>query len=97
MTPEAATGLLSFLSVLKDASAFTILGVMVWLLLDGRLVTRGHLNDVVAGKNAEIAKAEAREHAWKSLATRGATEIISPLTAVVVEQARSQLRGAGES
>ncbi len=79
MTPEGAAGLLAILSTLKDAGAFGVLGMGIWLLLTSRLVTRGHLNDVVAGKNAEIAKAEAREAEWRRLAVRGADEIIPPL------------------
>jgi hypothetical protein len=55
------------------------LGLIVWLLLDGRLVTRGHLNDVVAAERAATADAKAREAEWRRLATRGADEIIPPL------------------
>lgn len=87
MTPETAAGFISLLSLLKDLGAFGVLGAGFWLLLSGRLVTRGHLNDVVAGKNAEIAKAEARESEWARLAKRGADDIIPPL----VQDARAQV------
>ena len=90
MTPEQLAGLLSLGSLLKDLGALGVLLLLVWLLLDGRLVTRGHLNDVVAGKNAEIAKSEAREAEWRRLATRGAEEIIPPLASAVREQLGSQ-------
>lgn len=92
MTPEAATGLLSLLSILKDMSAFSVLGIVVWLLLDGRLVTRGHLNDVVAGKNSEIAEAKAERDEWRRLAKRGTDEIIVPLLPAAREAVREQIR-----
>jgi hypothetical protein len=87
VSPEGAAGLLAVLGTMKDIGAFSVLGVGVWLLLTSRIVTRGHLNDVVAGKNAEIAKAEAREAEWRRLAVRGADEIIPPL----VRDARGQV------
>ncbi len=87
MTPDNAAALLALLSTIKDVGAFGVLGMGVWLLLTSRIVTRGHLNDVVAGKNAEITKAEAREAEWRRLAVRGADEIIPPL----VRDARAQI------
>lgn len=92
MDLESASGLLSLLALLRDLGAYGGLGLLVWLLLTGRVVTRGHLNDVVAGKNAEIAKAEAREAEWARSAKRGADEIIPPLVADVRAQVREQIR-----
>ena len=92
MTPEGAAGLLAILSTMKDVGAFGVLGVGVWLLLTSRIVTRGHFNDVVAGKNAEILKAEAREAEWRRLAVRGADEIIPPLVRDVRGQIGERLR-----
>lgn len=92
MDPEAAAGFLSLLALLRDLGAYGGLGLLVWLLLTGRIVTRGHLNDVVAGKNAEIAKAEAREAEWRRLAVRGADEIIPPLATVVRDRVQEQIR-----
>jgi hypothetical protein len=86
VNPDQISGLAALLLTLKDLGAFGGLGLLVWLVLTGRMVTRGHLNDVVAGKNAEIAKAEAREGEWRRLAVRGANEIIPPL----VQEARAQ-------
>lgn len=97
MTPESAAGLLAVLSTLKDVGAFGVLGMGCWLLLTSRIVTRGHLNDVVAGKNAEIAKAEAREAEWRRLAVRGADEILPPLVAVARMRVREQLRELHEA
>lgn len=92
MDPEAAAGLLALLAQLRDLGAYGGLGFLVWLLMTGRVVTRGHLNDVVAGKNAEIAKAEAREAEWRRLAVRGADEIIPPLATVVRDRVQEQIR-----
>lgn len=92
MTAEQLGALISLGSVLKDLGAIGGLLVLIWLLLEGRLVTRGHLNDVVAGKNAEIAKAEAREAEWARLAKRGADEIISPLATDVRTALQKQIR-----
>ena len=99
MNPDQIAGVASLLLTVKDVGAFGVLGMGCWLLLTSRIVTRGHLNDVVAGKNAEIAKAEAREAEWRRLAVRGADEIIQPLAqgarAHVTEQLRV-LRGPSE-
>lgn len=94
MTPEQIAGLGSLLWTLKDLGAFGGLGLLVWLLLTGRVVTRGHLNDVVGGKNAEIAKAEAREAEWARLARRGTDDIAVPLATIVKEhlEARREAR-----
>jgi hypothetical protein len=92
LTPEQIAGLGSLLWTLKDLGAFGGLGLLVWLLLTGRVVTRGHLIDVVAGKNAEIAKAEAREAEWARLAKRGVDDIIPPLVVEAREHARERLR-----
>lgn len=97
MTPEQVGGLLSLLSLLRDLGAYGVLGVGCWLLLTGRVVTREHLNDVLAGKNAEIAKAEAREAEWRRLAVRGADEIIPPLASVVRARVQEQARELRES
>lgn len=86
MTPEAIAGIVSLLSLLKDLGALGILGMGFWLVLDGRLVTRGHLNDVVAAERASTAKAEAREAEWHRLAVRGADDIIPPLVTATREQ-----------
>lgn len=86
MSPEQLGALLSLGSIIKDLGAIGGLLVLIWLLLDGRLVTRGHLNDVVASERTQAAKAEAREAEWKRLATRGADEIIPPLASAVREQ-----------
>lgn len=92
MTPEQLAALISLGSLLKDLGAIGGLLVLIWLILDGRLVTRGHLNDVTAGKDAEIAKAEAREAEWRRLAVRGADEIIPPLATVVRDRVQEQIR-----
>jgi hypothetical protein len=100
MTPESAAGLISLLSLLKDLGAFGILGFGFWLLLDGRLVTRGHLNEVVAAERQQALDAKAREAEWKRLATRGTDEIIPPLAVVAREHVREQvkeLRGQTEA
>jgi hypothetical protein len=89
VTPEE---IVSLGWALKDLGAFGGLGLIVWLLLTGRVVTRGHLNDVVAGKNAEITDAKAREAEWARLAKRGAEEIIPPLVVEAREHARERLR-----
>ncbi len=91
MDGEAA-GLLALLERLRDLGALGGLGLIVWLLLTGRLVTRGHLNDVMAGKNAEIVKAEAREHEWKLQAMRLADDIVPPLVSDIRGQTRDDLR-----
>lgn len=92
MEPETVAGLVSTLTLLRDLGAYGGLGLLVWLLLTGRVITRGHLNDVVAGKNAEIAKSEAREAEWRRLAVRGADEIIPPLATVVRDRVQEQIR-----
>jgi hypothetical protein len=97
VTPDSAAGLLAVLSTLKDVGAFGVLGMGCWLLLTSRIVTRGHLDDVVAGKNAEIAKAEAREAEWRRLAVRGADEILPPLVTVARTRVREQLRELHEA
>lgn len=90
--PPEATGILSLLNILKDISAMGVLGIGFWLVLDGRLVTRGHLNDVVAGKNDEIIEARAVGAEWKRLATRGTDDIIVPLLPAAREVIREQIR-----
>lgn len=92
MDPEAAAGLLSTLALLRDLGAYGGLGLLVWLLLTGRVVTRGHLNDVVAGKNAEIEDAKAREAEWKQQAKRLADEIVPPLATVARARVQEQIR-----
>lgn len=89
MTPEQ---LVSFGWALKDLGAFGGLGFILWLLLTGRVATRGHLNDVVTGKNAEIAKAEARADEWKAEAKRLANEIVPPLASAVRATVQEQIR-----
>lgn len=85
MTPEAIAGLISLGTLLKDLGAIGGLLVLIWLLMEGRLVTRAHLNDVVTSERAQVADAKAREAEWKRLATRGADEIIPPLASAVRE------------
>lgn len=89
MSPEE---IVSLGWALKDLGAFGGLGLIVWLLLTGRVVTRGHLNDVVASERAQTAKAEAREAEWARLAKRGADEIIPPLVIESREHARERFR-----
>lgn len=90
MTPETAAGLISLLSLLKDLGAYGVLGAGIWLLLTGRVVTRGHLNDVVAAKDRELSKSEARGDEWKRLADRQTNDIGAPLAATVREQLGAQ-------
>lgn len=92
MTPDTAAGLISTLSLLKDLGAYGVLGAGIWLLLTGRVVTRGHLNDVVAAERAQVAKAEAREAEWARIAKRGTEDIAAPLAAEVSAQLKA-LRG----
>ena len=86
MTPEGAAGLLSLLSLAKDLTAFTVLVVGFWLVLDGRLVTRKHMEEVVAAvvaaRDVQTAEAKAREDEWKRLAVRG-VDIAIPLATAV--------------
>lgn len=88
MTPEQLGALISLGSLLKDLGAIGGLLLMLWLILDGRLITRGHLNDVIAAERAQTAKAEAREGEWKRLATRGTDDIAVPLASAVRESLR---------
>lgn len=97
MTPEAAAGLLSTLNLLKDLGAYGVLGAGFWLLLTGRLVTRGHLNDVVQAERQAKLDAQAREAEWRRLAVRGAEEIIPPLATVAKVHVQEQVRGLRES
>lgn len=90
MTPEAATGLISLLSIVKDLTAFSVLAVVFWLLLDGRLVTRGHLNDVVRAESEKTAILDGVASEWKRLAKRGTEEIAAPLADAVREQLGGQ-------
>lgn len=92
MTPEAATGVLSLVSMLKDLTAFSVLGIGFWLLLDGRLVTRAHLNDVVQAEREKTAIEAGEKAEWKRLATRGTDEIIVPLASAVRVQVRDHIR-----
>lgn len=97
MTPESAASLIGLLTLLKDLGAYGVLGAGIWLLLTGRVVTRGHLNDVVtserqrtADAHAGQAAAEVREAEWRRLAMRGTDEIAAPLATVVREQLGAQ-------
>lgn len=102
MTPEAAAGLLSLLSIAKDLTAFSVLVIGFWLVLDGRLVTRKHMEEVVAAvvaaRDIQTAEAKAREEEWKRLAIRG-QDIIEPLASVARDRVREQVRElrAGQS
>ncbi len=93
MTPEAAAGLLSLLSVAKDLTAFSVLVVGFWLVLNGQLVTRKHMDEVVsavvAARDVQTAEAKAREEEWKRLAIRG-TDILEPLASAVRELGTGQ-------
>lgn len=95
MTPEAAAGLLSLLSVAKDLTAFSVLVVGFWLVLDGRLVTRKHMDEVVAAviaaRDIQTAEAKAREDEWKRLAVRG-TDILAPLITVARDRVHEQVQ-----
>lgn len=51
---------------------------------------------LMASKDAQIAKAEARESEWRRLAVRGATEVIPPLATEVRVQAQETLRALRE-
>lgn len=90
MTPEQIAALISLGSLIKDLGAIGGLLFLIWLLMEGRLVTKGHLNDVVASERAATAKAEAREAEWRRLATRGTDEIAAPLARAVREQLGTQ-------
>lgn len=92
MTPEAGAGLLSLLSIAKDLTAFSVLAAVFWLLLDGRIVTRGHLNDVVQAERQQTADARAEREEWKLEAKRLANEIVPPLLDSIKEQTRAQIR-----
>jgi hypothetical protein len=95
MTPEAASGLISLLSIAKDLTAFSVLMVGFWLVLDGRLVTRRHMDEVVAAvvaaRDVQTAEAKAREDEWRRLAIRG-TDLIAPLIPVARERVHEQVR-----
>lgn len=86
MTPEQLGGLLALGSYLKDAGAFGGLTLIIWLLLSGRIVTRGHLSDVVAAERARQAETAAWGNEWRRLAIRGANDILPPLASAVQEQ-----------
>lgn len=92
MTPEQLAALISLGSVLKDLGAIGGLLVLIWLILDGRLVTRGHLNDVLTAERANTADAKAERDEWKRLARRGADDIIPPLVTDVRAQVREHIR-----
>lgn len=86
MTPEGAAGLISLLSLLKDLGSIGVLGAGIWLLLTGRVVTRKHMDEVVAAviaaRDVQTAEAKAREDEWKRLAVRG-VDIAIPLATAV--------------
>jgi len=83
VSPEQIGALLSLGSVLKDLGAIGGLLVLLWLVLDGRLITKGHHAEVVAAEKAATVRVEAWGTEWKRLATRGSDEIIVPLATAV--------------
>lgn len=92
MDAEAAAGFLSLLALLRDLGALGGLGFLLWLILTGRVVTRGHLNDVMAAKNAELENVKAERNEWKTEAKRLADEIVPPLAAAVRSTVQEQTR-----
>ena len=82
----SAEQLLTLMTTLRDLGAYGGLGVLVWLLLTGRVVTRQHMNEVVsqviAARDVQTAEAKAREDEWKRLAIRG-IDIAVPLASAV--------------
>lgn len=93
MTPEQLGGLLALGSYLKDAGAFGGLILIIWLLLDGRLITRGHLSDVVKAQAVQEARLEAWGNEWRRLAIRGADDILPPLASAVRERIAAKQDG----
>jgi hypothetical protein len=51
MTPEQIT---SFLAAFADATGPTVLAIILYMLVRGELVTKGHLNDVKEAYEARI-------------------------------------------
>lgn len=98
MTPETAAGLISLLSLLKDLGAYGVLGAGVWLLLTNRVVTRKHMDEVVAAvtasRDVQTSEAKAREEEWKRLAIRG-IDIAVPLATAVKELGTGVVQGGG--
>lgn len=97
MTPEQLGALLSLGSLLKDLGAIGGLILLIWLLLEGRLVTRGHLNDVVTAERQNTADAKAERDEWKQEAKRLANDIIPPLLEPVKARTRVEIRELRES
>lgn len=97
MTPEQITSIASLAWMIKDAGAIGSMAYLLYLLLSGRVVTRRHMEEVVAqvvaARDVQTTEAKTREDEWKRLATRG-TDIIEPLTQAIRDQnsARRDIR-----
>lgn len=70
-----------------------LLGLNVWALMTGRVVTRGHLEDVIKEKDEQIRKGEMRETERQRVAD-GLTEVLTEVAPVVRKALRAERESA---
>lgn len=59
------------LTVIDKAGTFGVMVLVLWLLLSGRLVTRGEMDRAVQRAERNEARADSEAKEWKFMAMRG--------------------------
>lgn len=66
-----------------------LLALNIWALVFGRVVTRGHLQDLMHEKDEQIRKGELREAELKRVAT-GLTDVLTDVSPIVRKALREE-------